>query len=362
MYAADKTVEKLEIKIAEAGKEGAEKSVTSGLDFASANSYYGQEITPDTILKMAPKPNEKLTEDAQKYLKDHPGLIKLFSGSFYYEPLDSEKFGTVTPYNLSFYPQETEKDKDAKAAFQELRTSTLKAAGIDPAKLPGSNYTVDLNDDWLIKASSRANRVENINSSVGNPYGATVTPQQLEAFKKMTGGGKTYQTISRLAYWLRLREAKKELKLNRICLPKQYLVHIPGRPTEVEDQNYVIVERKIKGGRDFKDSPLAVDKELMKQLTWLIGYAALWDLSDHNILIKDGKACMIDVEQPNVHKPLEFFHKNTQTHRSNVDHGWAEVRNRIIKPYADKEGIDTKPLLDDIEKIYNAIKKTWQSK
>lgn len=339
----------VKIKSTEAGcKVKAEQA----LDFASANTYYGQEITPENIIQLAPKIESEVTAIVENFLIKNNPLGNILSGASYYNPI---LFYDKVPFTLDFAQQTA--DQEAKQAYFGTMRATFTKLGLNLK--PGANYIIDLNDAWIIKASGFSNRLNNINLQVGNKYGSNITSQQLAEFKRMTDGGKTYQTISRLAYWLRAQEAKEKLGLDRICLPKQYLVHIPGRPHIVEDTNYVIVEEKIRDTKPLTDTPLAGDPEVIQQLTQLIGYTALWDINANNLLVKGNQVCIIDTEQPSVHKPLDFFHKDMSVHRDNVGHGWGELESHIIKPYGQTHQKDVTELLELKNAVQMSIQNAW---
>lgn len=138
---------------------------------------------------------------------------------------------------------------------------------------------------------------------------------QLDQFIKEFGP-RTYQTISRMPYWLMIQEAIEKLNLKRIKLPKMYLVHIPGRPVEVNDSNYVIVEENI-GGRIsgsqryvHETEMLMNDPEVKHEFEMVKKYADLWDNSAANYHVNNGTLYPIDTEQPNNQRPSNFFWKD----------------------------------------------------
>lgn len=338
------------IKAQEVSRELRTETPEETTDFASSNTYHGDAITAENILQIAPRVPQEIAALVENFLTKNKPLGNILSGVSYYKPI---LFYDKAPFALDFSSQHA--DSDPKQVYFG---ATLNAfAKLKLNLKPGPNYILQISNDWILKASGFSNRRENINAQVGNPYGATVTTDQLEKFKSLIG--KTFQTISRMAYWLRAQEAIEKFGLNRICLPKEYLVHIPDRPAVIEDANYVIVEEKITG-KPIMDTDLAGDPEVIRQLTQLIGYTALWDINQSNVIVLGNRVCIVDMEQPNVHKPLDFFHKDISIHRSNVIHGWEVLENTIIKPYAQRHNKNVKELLDVKRAAQKRIQDSWK--
>lgn len=331
---------------------GLQASLAQDLDFASTNTYQGTEITPENILKFDPQPPGDLKAKVEEFLTKNDILSNILSGDSYYQKI---MYYPKAPFALDFSQQTA--DQDLKQLYFGNMANVLKNRyGI--TKSLGANFVLPFGDDWVIKASGFSNRRENIGNQLDKSYGAGFTQSELEKFKADIG--KTYQTISRRAYWLRAHEAKEKLKLDRICLPQEYLIHIPGRPNQIDDTNYVIVEEKIKDAKPITQTSLAVDPEVIQQLTQLIGYTALWDINSQNIIVSGDKACAIDLEQPNVYRPTNFFNKNVGLHRAFLKQGWKQLEDNIIKQYANEHKADVKDLVEEKKLIEESIQQTWK--
>lgn len=304
-------------------------SLSNEIDYNSGNTYQGQEITAENILQLIPEPPHELEAKVQTYLKQKPILANIISGADYYNKI---MFFDKAPFTLDFQPDTP--DRPIVDLYFKTMESYIRQAGL-PTK-PGQNFVIPLGDH-IIKASGFFNRRENINAYLRQTdptqtHGKTILPAQLEKFNKEVG--KTYQTISRVAYWLRLKELKETLNLDRICLPDKYLVHIPGRPLQVDDTNYVVAETALDDAVPFDQTDLAQDPEVIQQLTQAIGYAHLWDINSRNILVSGDKACIVDTEQPNVGVPTKFFLKDLKGKKGEHRGGWDELETNIIRPYA----------------------------
>ena len=323
------------------------------LDFGSTNTYKGKQITAENILELAPQAPADVKAQVDEFLTKNLILSNILSGESYYQKI---MFYPKAPFSIAF-SQPGDVDKELQQLYFGSMSQKLKTIwGINKPNI-GSNFVIPMGD-WFVKVSGFSNRRENIINELGLPYGSNITQANLEKFK--AGMGKTYQTISRMAYWLRAKEAKEKLKLNRICLPQEYLVHIPGRPTQVDDTNYVIIEEKIKNAKPITQTDLATDPEVIEQLVQLIGYAALWDINPNNILANEDMTCTVDLEQPNVYNPSNFFDKNTGLHRAFMEQGWKELEDNIIKPAAAAQKKDVKDLLEEKKLMQESIKQSWK--
>jgi len=314
--------------------------------FATTNTYKGMPITSENILELSEAPEEVRTF-IQGWLEQHLDAAVIMSGQEAFEGED---------------PVPTQ-GRQGRVDYYHATQERLRKAGLE--NLSQSSNTVVEAGDFIIKASSELNRGNNIAVGVfGLPYGSQLSPEQLREFKEKYG--KTYQAISRVAYAHRAREACKEFELNLVTIPDKYLVHIPGRPTEVADSNYVAVAKKVPNiVADLQEHALSLDPEVIRQLTILIGYTALWNHvgSAGNIFVvedpetKEQKLSYHDTEQPNVHSPADFFHEKAAVHFSNVHHGWNELKTQIIEAYATNlnASIDETNLSEDKKALLKSL-------
>ena len=271
------------------------------------NTYKGQAITPQNILELAPKIPAEIDKMAQDWLLQRPDLLYVFSGETYYNLIP---FYNKAPFAINFG------NLDAQSkSFLELMRMALERGGI---KFPPSgqgysamlqNFTLPINPKWYLKVSGFFNRRANIQHEMGKNNRDLEFPQELlEQF--ITKYGKvTYQTISRLAYWLRVKEAIERFKF-RIGLLQKYLVHIPGRPTDVNDMNYVIIEENVADSKFMNETDILKDPEAKRQFDKVYEYANMWDPTPQNYKVKDNKIYFIDIEQANAQPPSNFFLKD----------------------------------------------------
>lgn len=200
------------------------------------------------------------------------------------------------------------------------------------------NYVFELpNSGYFIKIAGHANRKHNLNTLYHflrypqNPldaahynYSRALTAEDYQQFAQelkeadfdhvlqndtivtMSGAPKTFQTISRAINYLSFINAKEKFSLSNVSAPETYLVHIPGRPTELSDRNYIILEKKI----DNLQRIQAVSEQQGKDIDTAVKEANLFDYSKENMFVTaDDKIAFVDFEQPNNANPQHFTKK-----------------------------------------------------
>lgn len=312
-------------------------------NFASTNTYKGEEITAESLLKLTPQAPQDITSVTQDWLTAHPQLAHHLSG------VDAPLAGDI----------------DIRRSYHKKVYGDFKDAGY-PTLTHSVNWVLDLHPDWLMKVSGEPNRHENLTTYFGKNYGEEITPEELEHFKSESGV--TFQTISRLAYYLRAKEVVEAEGLS-IKIPETYLVHIPGQSLEICDANYVVVEKKVQGTFTYlEDHEKAVEEQTILDLVKLIGYTALWNHTKNILVDKENAVHYVDLEQPNRHnaKASEFFHRVIEVHRSNVQHGWTELDNQIIKKYVEQQKVLNQRVIDITnlialkQALQEQIQATWE--
>lgn len=279
----------------------------------------------------------------------------ILSGADHYKDI---MFFGKPPFALQF-PKEGHRSPDQEiiSAYFGTMKHVMDKLGFHGFK-PGQNIVISVNNTWILKSAGFANRLQNITAELGLPYGSVLSKENVEEFISRYQG-KTYQTITRMACWLRAKEAIEKLNLDRIRLPNHYLVHIPGRPTDMCDANYVIVEEQIPDLKSMSQTDLLGDAEVVRQLTQLIGYSSLWDVNEGNLLAHGDQAVIVDFESPNVHKPSNFYMKDKNVFRSNCGGGWLGLRNRM-EDYARRTGKDLSDILEEKDAIEMSIQQAWK--
>lgn len=278
-------------------------------DISCSFTYGGQAMNADNILQFSPKAPAELEQKVESFFQVRPELVSIFTGLAYYDKLQNGK----APYAFNFGgPLDLHMRAFLDGMYFSLQRSNAGISipeGQQRYNRVLSNFTAFIGNDWVIKSSGFLNRRANILHEMGQDNRDPELPQaKLDQFIAQQGKN-TYQTVSRMPYWLMVKEAIEKFKLDRIALPKMYLVRMPGRPAVVNDSNYVIVEENT-GGRQLDKATDLLDPELNRQYEIAVKYADLWDNSEPNFRIKDGVIYPVDTEQPNNQRPSNFFWKD----------------------------------------------------
>lgn len=304
------------------------------------------EVTIETLLELAPPMPKKLETYIATFFKKHPKILSIISGESYYHPLPGAHHA---PFSMDFHHLSS-KDKKFISHLKKSVSDIKQNIAKQNYHSGYNNLVIDVDDHWLIKTSSLFNRRANILHEMGLSHTSSkLPPAKLKEFIT-TKGGRTFQTISRMVYWLRAKQAQAALHLDRIGLPQKYLMHIPGRPTVIDDTNYVIVAEKLSGVVPILQTNLLEDKEVVTQLTHMILRASLFDIHSDNVLAKNGKAFLIDFEQPNACKPSEFGCKSLG------GNGIAGLK-KLIRQYSQQTKQDLSSLENLVTEIVNAYNK-----
>jgi hypothetical protein len=155
------------------------------------------------------------------------------------------------------------------------------------------------------------------------------------------------------------------------------LWHIPGRPDELSDENYLVVAEKIvdlpaielnatrfhglveeisRRIYDEVDVPEIYVREeaeaLVVQMVQVISYAALWDIKLKNVFLinHDGvlKILFLDTEKPGLGggADVNFYHTHDGEVMSNMRTGFEGLANIFVSNEAKKEAIRRANALD----------------
>lgn len=322
-------------------------------------SYQGCVIKESNIAALAPQAPEALQKVTHAWLAENPQVAATALGYESFIPTaditleDGTKRKTIMPLidatNEMLKQQGTENVSPFNYVFQHPK---------DPA--------------WLVKIAGHINRKYGISHLAqalemdGSPWGKegynfhrALTQadydrfaQELpaDAFDKViqkngqlmpvTTAPKTYQHISRVAHYLLLLEAIEQQKLFQVTAPAMHLIHIPGRPTEVSDRNYIVVEKKIDGLQDIKQLSAEEDK----QLEAAVRATGLFNINQENCKrTADGKVAILDFEQPNNSLPNHFFHASPARFVNNMQAGLNSLngmRADLAMEQAQKEAKD----------------------
>lgn len=146
----------------------------------------------------------------------------------------------------------------------------------------------------------------------------------------------TYQTASRMAYYLLLKERAREKNYKHIRIPESYLLNIPGKPRTVEDADVMLIQKTVPGSQMLAHHPERADalsKKAIKELVDAVISVGLWNVQ-RNILISDRDdiyvICNVDLvglSQPKNSSAKDFFHKSKERFDENVYVGLVGLLN-----------------------------------
>ncbi len=318
----------------------------------SYGTYNGEEITSSNLLELLEK-EALLDPDVRGQIEgfiERYGIGHILSGADHLE--------------IFFTGSAEERKALAAGIDKELVDNNV------PLIENRHSYIINVDNAWVIKRSkvaiSRQNVVDTLASmdaghwtKSNTPYGRILTQEEWQRFNAEPLYGRVYQNISRAMIYLRAREALRTFGITNIHIPETHLVHIPGRPLEVEDTNYVVVELYLGPLTPLSESPLALDEEILTSLVRLTAYTGYWTMGNAVSVDNQGRVYYHDHELPNRHSITDILHRDHERFRDLVKYGWKKIKKQIVKAYAKKHGIDVKELLLRLEKLQNEIMSTW---
>lgn len=309
----------------------------AGQELPVPRTYRGQIINAETVIGLAPQAPEAIKEQATQWLTKHPDFVNL---AFSYEKLITLKDQTTVSGELF------------RATNAYLNTMDIKNMSPYNLVFPLPESKPPL----LLKAGGLPNIRYNLNHFVqylkmgkqgpwgkpGYDYQRPLSTADYEHFKKelhdsecdqkiQTDGSlkvkkkapKTYQTISRIAHYLLFLDAQERHKFETVIAPKMYPIHIPGRPQEASDRNYIALEEEFKG---LKEAGILSPKE-EEELEIAIRETGLFNINRENVKrTVDGKLVIIDFEQPNNSIPPHFLYQDEGRFLNNMNAGLASFR------------------------------------
>lgn len=293
----------------------------------SHNTYNKLIINACSILDLAPQmPQEKGITKTETWIAQHATNIKQW---------------TETPELTSLSQVCTRHYLNQLDAIKPLGYTNYST---------GSNLSLDTGDNTIVKISSLTNRLYTLHklATGKDPYWDTELKKGIHfsefPFEQMTASGiPTFQHISILAHYLRLKEVIEQKKLKHIKAVPSYPWHIPGQPLNTADSNYVVVQPKygehIQEIRNLtQEKQIAIinnlSPETLSELHQAIEYAALWDVRN-NLMVNTNDTNELwyaDFEQPN--NSGEFFYKGAkglEKYKHDVSVGLKEMGEKLKK-------------------------------
>ncbi len=293
----------------------------------SYGTYQDEEITPFNLLELLEK-EAPLDPQVRKSLEEFietSGIAHILSGADHQE--------------LFFTGTEEERTKLADDIESELKDKKI------PLIAAPNSFIINVDNKWLIKRSKvhlgRQNVCDTF-ATIGQPsftqdpgeYLRLLSREEWSRFNAEPFNGRIYQNVSRAMVYLRAREGLLKLGISNIHIPETHLVHIPGRPYEVEDRNYVVVERHVGELTPLALFPaIAIDEEVHTSLVRLTAYTGWWTMGDAVSVDNLGRVYYHDHELPNRHSITDILHRDHVRFRNLVKYGWLQLEEQVINIY-----------------------------
>lgn len=146
----------------------------------------------------------------------------------------------------------------------------------------------------------------------------------------------TYQTASRMAYYLLLRERSRKKRYRHVHLPESYLINIPGKIQNVEDGNVMFIQKVVPRAVnlvDYPDRASIVSLSALAELYDAVVATGLWNIGK-SILVCDNEKvhiiCNVDLVgliEPKNSSAKDFFHRSKEKFDENVYLGLHSLLN-----------------------------------
>ena len=278
----------------------------------SCSTYKGQEITPKSLLRLTPKMSPTLKQEVKDCLTKYNVFIKQL---------------VSTPHPLT-HENRKQKTIDNFAIIKEYEDKGLvKRLGKD-----NMNYVLRFSDypNFTMPINRWGSRMAYLFYASGQ--GSVLDPnfKADEADCEKIEHIPSFQGCSRAAHYLRLKEFIKNKNCKSLRTTPTYLVHIPGQPKELSDENYVPIQIWVPNLKKLKELPLDEQREIRRNISpaalkeihdGAVVYAALWDTAG-SLCVDDQQPphyYMIDLEEPFNHKPQFFYFQGKEGEKKYVE-------------------------------------------
>ncbi len=284
-------------------------SASSGM--SSIDTYKGQKITAQTLVALAPKPAPEVARAFNQWMIKHKKVVAALT-------------------HLVVWGDAEKREKRYRMLLLLIKKANLESMSRHSFIFPIEVTVNGVRKKYCVKIPGIGVLLANYNAAVKTckmPFAdlSFFEYLALKVKRKLT----TYQGVSRVPTMLRLQEWIAAHPESRFVAPASYLVHIPGRPRELSDKNYVVIEEWIDGIGTARDHPKLV-LEAVPELREASTYSGLWDIFPEQFVItKEYKIACIDTEQtPNM--PFTyFFHKNRRKYEGTLEVGQKQIDKMV---------------------------------
>lgn len=201
----------------------------------------------------------------------------------------------------------------------------LRSAGL--RNQSRSNYVFRVPGlDYYIKIAGPMNRAQSTLMELGIWPGQKANVEQFN--QVLAGSIPTYQTASRAAYYLALKQLINSKNLNTIGLQKTHLMHYPASAKSSDDNYALVLEKALpKNVKKLTAQNIkTIPNESLTDLVNAIIGVGLWSIKDNVFMDTNGKLLyLVDLEQPNNSAPKDFFLKDPVRYYGNINAGLEEL-------------------------------------
>lgn len=270
------------------------------------DSYAGQKIRPGTIYDLV-NLNYPLPQEAQ---------IKF--NEWTKKPANAALLNELLRFQFANIQELRNKGVQDNQRIQQVGLQNESRSNY-VFRVPGMDYYVNI--------AGLGNRAQSALMEKGVWPGQEPNADIIE--EVLSGKISTYQTASRAAYFLILKELIKNKGLKHIDVQDTHLVYYPGAPEDVQDKYVLVLEKALPNTAQklTSDDAKQLSNEILKEWVEAIIGGGLWSIEDNVYLenpklqSKDQKLRIVDLEQPNNSAPKDFFHKDKTRYDGNMTAG-----------------------------------------
>lgn len=262
------------------------------------NTFGGVPITPENLLELAPAMPASLDEKVQAVLTSYP------------EPL-LDLTRTPRPFSPLAHT--------LRSSHNKVTVEVLKRMGL-AVNLGGTHHVLQFKEspEFTMHINRFGSRVAALiySSDQGSILSPDFDRSGLDYAKlaEVT----PLQDMSKVAHYLRFSEVAQKESFEYLHVPATYLTHLPTRPDEVSDENYIVVQEWVPGLTELKKlderEQIAQKKNIppraLEEKHKATVYAALWNHMNKNLSIgPDGNYYFVNIQGPFNNHAEDFYYQ-----------------------------------------------------
>lgn len=269
--------------------------------------YNGQQLTPENLYEFTPKANEEITASLKESFQNNPKLTALLNN-----PKTWSQAHLRQRLLLNYLRHNFNGQSDSSYVFTLAQDSNV-----------------------VVKISGHVHRLVNLlRDRLGEQegfYGLLKGNLSEEDVDKIDANAPTYQTASRVAYYLLIKQfLANHPEIQDLNTPEIYLVTLDGT-NNVADTNAVVLQTKL-GDIIYLEEYLKENKlseETVIHLAQLISECGLWNIQNNLFVHENKVVVLVDTQQPNKACPSAAFFRPTNKNQFNDDYEWNTMTGLI---------------------------------